>query len=136
MKKLAYFLWPVVALIALFSLREILQSPTRSAGARLYQVHCQNCHMEDGQGLKKLIPPLKGSSYLANSPTDIPCLIRKGIDGPMEVNAVVYDHPMPANPQLSDEDIYQLMLYMYEVWVDSDVSISRESIQSSLEDCQ
>ena len=136
MNKLLNFLWPVLFLITLFFLRQFLQNPNRSAGAHLYRQHCQNCHMEEGQGLQKLIPPLQSSSYLVDFSTTIPCLIRNGIQGPMVVNGIRYDHPMPANPQLSDEDIYQLMRFMYGQWVDPVQEIKRDFIRTSLEDCK
>ncbi|MEM6628661.1 MAG: cytochrome c [Bacteroidota bacterium] len=135
MKNVLNFTWPILLIIALFFLRQILQRPTSSYGAKVYQQHCQNCHMEEGQGLGKLIPPLEGSSYLAEFPSLIPCLIRNGIEGPMQVNGILYDHPMPANPELSDEEIYQLMRFMYAEWQEGTTELRRDSMVSWLEAC-
>ncbi len=35
-----------------------------SAGALVYQSHCQNCHGMNGEGLAALIPPLTDTSSL------------------------------------------------------------------------
>lgn len=85
-------------------------------GKNLYLTHCNNCHLEEGQGLRQLIPPLAGSDYLAERPDDVVRGIRNGMNGPMEVNGVIYNHPMPAYPELSETQIVNVVNYVNTAW--------------------
>lgn len=85
-------------------------------GEALYVVHCSNCHLEEGQGLRQLIPPLAGSDYLRDRPGDVVRGIRHGMEGPMEVNGVVYNYPMPGNTELSEFQIVNIVNYINQAW--------------------
>ena len=119
----------------LLILRSFLHSPLGSRGAKLYLQHCQNCHMEEGQGLGQLIPPLAGSDYLERHPENIPCIIRYGQEGEVQVNGILYNHPMPANPSLSQEDMYQLIRYIYTAWGNEGKEFTRSEIEELLDSC-
>ena len=41
--------------------------------------------MEDGEGLQRLIPPLNSSSFISENRELLPCIIKYGIDRPIEV---------------------------------------------------
>ena len=64
---------------------------TYKQGAILYTNFCANCHMETGEGLRGLIPPLAKSDYLAAHRADLACLIRNGQRGKIVVNGVEYN---------------------------------------------
>ncbi|MCP9235324.1 cytochrome c [Lewinella sp. JB7] len=85
-------------------------------GKALYATHCSNCHLDEGQGLRQLIPPLAGSDYLRERPADVVRGIRHGMAGPMLVNGVTYDHPMPANVDLTDFQIVNIVNYINTAW--------------------
>ncbi len=53
---------------------------TFQQGESIYLNRCQNCHMEQGEGLKKLIPSLKSSQYISKSSSDLVCIILKGTE--------------------------------------------------------
>ncbi len=84
-------------------------------GILLYKTHCANCHQTNGNGLQALYPPLAGSDYLANKDSVIH-LIRYGQQGPIMVNGKRYNRPMPANKQLSDLEIAEIVTYIYHQW--------------------
>ncbi|PPK86443.1 cbb3-type cytochrome c oxidase subunit III [Neolewinella xylanilytica] len=85
-------------------------------GKSLYLEHCANCHFEEGQGLRQLMPPLAGADYLRDRPADVVRGIRHGMQGPMEVNGVLYNAEMPANKELSDFQIVNIMNYINQAW--------------------
>ena len=85
-------------------------------GKALYVTHCNNCHLEEGQGLRQLIPPLAGSDYLRENSADVARGIRHGMQGPMVVNGVTYDYAMPANIELTDFQIVNIMNYVHTAW--------------------
>jgi mono/diheme cytochrome c family protein len=63
---------------------------TYKQGKILYVRYCANCHMEDGGGLKGLIPPLAKSDYLAAHRAELPCILLRGQKGKIVVNGVEY----------------------------------------------
>ena len=85
-------------------------------GKALYATHCSNCHLEDGQGLRRLIPPLAGADYLREHPAEVARGIRYGMQGPMVVNGVTYNHEMPGNIELTDFQIVNIMNYVHTAW--------------------
>ena len=85
-------------------------------GKSLYLEHCASCHFETGDGLRQLMPPLAGSDYLRDRRRDVVRGMRYGMQGPMEVNGVVYDGQMPANPELSDFQIVNIVNYINQAW--------------------
>ena len=78
-------------------------------GNRLYKVYCENCHMQDGKGLRGLIPPLSNSDFLKNYKEQIPCIIKNGINGEIIVNDTTYNTEMAGNPKLSAVQINNII---------------------------
>ncbi|MEO0732225.1 MAG: cytochrome c [Bacteroidota bacterium] len=85
-------------------------------GRNLYEQHCANCHMEDGNGLRQLIPPLARADYLRENPREVVRGIRYGMNGPMIVNGVPYNQPMPGNEELSEFQIVNIVNYINQAW--------------------
>lgn len=94
---------------------EIKRQKYITEGILLYRTHCANCHQTDGKGLQALYPPIAGSDYLAKKDSVIH-LIRYGQQGPIVVNGKRYNRPMPANKQLSDLEIAEIVTYIYHQW--------------------
>ena len=88
----------------------------QNQGQRLYAENCSGCHGEQGQGLAQLIPPLAGADYLAQHRAELPCLLRQGQHGPMQVNGVLYNQVMPGNAQLSPARLTNLLNYIESNW--------------------
>ena len=85
-------------------------------GKNLYLTHCANCHLEEGQGLRMLIPPLAGADYLRDKQAEVVRGIRHGMNGPMEVNGKIYNYPMPGNVDLSEFQIVNIVNYINQAW--------------------
>jgi len=85
-------------------------------GKRLYLQHCSNCHQEEGTGLARLYPPLKGSDYLENNEKNVICAIKNGQSGELTVNGIVFNQPMPSNPRLTNLEIAEITTYIYSTW--------------------
>ncbi|WP_303311721.1 cytochrome c [Hymenobacter sp. BT730] len=88
----------------------------QNEGARLYQEHCSNCHGEQGAGLRRLIPPLAGSDYLSTNRAALPCILRKGQQGLVVVNAVEYNQVMPPHEDLTDSQITNILNFLQQSW--------------------
>jgi|SRR5690606_25610218 len=105
------------------------------AGERLYAQHCGNCHMPEGEGLGRLIPPLKGTDFMERDSL-LACIIKNGLSGEIEVNGVVYNQPMPGIPQLTNIEIAQITTYLYKEFFDKDVLLKPSAIEQMLSECE
>lgn len=85
-------------------------------GKKLYTQYCSNCHTENGEGLGRLIPPLKNSDYLLSDIPRAAQIILNGQKGPIIVNGVEYNQPMPANPKLNDTQVLEILTYITNSW--------------------
>ncbi|WP_323755246.1 cytochrome c [Roseivirga sp.] len=103
-----------------------------SNGRRLYKTICQNCHMENGEGLGRLIPPLAKSDFLKNNRADLPRIVKFGLHGPISVNGVEFNQPMPANPKLTDIEVAEILTYVGNTWGNEVGSFTTEEVISSL----
>lgn len=83
-----------------------------TTGKALYEQHCQNCHSSDGSGLGDLIPPLTDSVFFKQNKEKLACIIRYGLNTPIQVNGKVYQEKMPSNESLAELDIAALITYI------------------------
>lgn len=104
-------------------------------GQKLYTKHCSNCHQTDGSGLKKLYPPLNRSDYMDKNFNEVICLIRNGKSGPIDVNGILFNQPMPGIPRLTDLEIAEIATYIYNSWDHNRGLISVTDVRSIRETC-
>lgn len=83
-------------------------------GYYLYEQHCASCHQSEGTGLKKLYPSLNKADCLSR-PQDVACVMRYGSpwDG---ANGIRYPVKMPANPELRNIEIAEILTYISNAW--------------------
>ena len=105
-------------------------------GRILYENFCANCHMEDGTGLKEVIPPLANADYLINYTDNLPCLIRKGFKGEMIVNGISYNTEMPGVPQLTEFEITNVINYINTAWGNDNPITKHAAVRQALSKCE
>jgi mono/diheme cytochrome c family protein len=105
-------------------------------GARLYEAHCANCHGEQGQGLGGLIPPLTASDYLQQNKAKLACILVHGLNDTIMVNGKSYSgQPMPANAELTDVHLSNLLNYIGNNWGNKNGEVSIGQVRDMLKDC-
>lgn len=109
---------------------------TQSEGELLYVQQCANCHMDDGSGLRGLIPPLAGADYLRRHRDQLPCLIRHGQKGEIVVNGVHYNRPMPGNKDLQEVHITNILNYIQTHFGNENELFTVEEVNRSLQQCR
>lgn len=80
-------------------------------GKAIYEANCMSCHMESGEGLEGVYPPLSKSDYLMTDKKRAIRQILNGASGPMKVNGKTYEGEMPGFP-LTDEEVSDVMNYI------------------------
>ncbi|MFT4536093.1 MAG: mono/diheme cytochrome c family protein [Saprospiraceae bacterium] len=123
----------VVLVLCLFALSSCEQE-TYMQGKRLYEAHCNNCHMEDGIGLAKLIPPLANSDYLKDNQDKIACILRNGQTGKVTVNNVIYDQEMPGK-KYTEVQITNIINYINHAWGNNYGVVSLEESTKAIRNC-
>jgi mono/diheme cytochrome c family protein len=96
--------------LALYTLSSCTQS-TFTQGERIFTAKCANCHMEDGQGLQKLIPALTTSNIVKSDVKKTICLILNGVNADSLGSKERY---MPSNTKMKDAELTNLINYLQE----------------------
>lgn len=99
-------------------------------GKNIYNQNCAACHQPDGKGVPGAFPPLAGSDFLKNKDTKkIIDAVKNGLTGAIKVNGEKYDGVMPSLG-LSDEDIANVLTYVYHSWGNSKKTISPQQVKA------
>jgi len=108
---------PLYILLVIISLIGIQCTETDyPQGKRYYDAYCGNCHMDNGEGLSKLIPSLSHSDYIAQNQEQLPCLIIYGIAKEESESREDFELSMPGNDKLTDIEILNIINYINTAW--------------------
>jgi nitrite reductase (NO-forming) len=99
-------------------------------GKELYIVECQSCHMENGEGLPGVYPPLAKTDYLKKPSAFLIDIILKGQEGEIVVNGATYNTPMPAQAYLSDEKTSDILNYIRNSWGNKGAAITPAEVKT------
>jgi len=81
-------------------------------GKAVYTKYCLVCHQVNGSGVPGMYPPLSNGSWVGKDPKELVTILTKGLNGKVEVNNEVYKSAMPAQAQLTDQEIADLLSYI------------------------
>src|SRR5262245_43350134 len=84
-------------------------------GKEVYLLHCQNCHMENGQGIEGVNHPLAKTTYLKDAKKNIG-IILNGQTGEVVVNGKKYNAIMNPMNYLDDQQIADVLNYIRNSW--------------------
>jgi mono/diheme cytochrome c family protein len=104
----------VVVSVALMSFNQGQPQPKASMqrGKKVYDTYCLTCHQADGAGVPRMNPPLNKTTYVLGDKKRLINIILKGFNEAVEINGDYYDNPMPAQPQLTDQQIADVLTYI------------------------
>jgi len=86
--------------------------PSLAGGQQLYSKVCITCHQKDGGGVPRLNPPLIKTSYVLGDKSNLIQIVLKGLNKPLEIEDEQYTNPMPAQAQLTDQQIADVLTYV------------------------
>lgn len=92
--------------------------------------------MNDGTGLKKLIPPIADSDYYQKNYLETVCIVNKGLDDTIMVNGIDYAYPMEAIPQIDSIDLTNIINYINNRWYPDLPYVSVKTVKSKLHMCK
>ncbi len=88
-----------------------ISTSANNAGKNIYAASCVTCHQPDGKGTGTMIPPLSNTSYVSGDKSKLINVLLKGINKE-KIDGKDYSNVMPPFPQLSDEDIANVLTYI------------------------
>ena len=99
-------------------------------GRDVYTAQCMSCHMEQGEGIDGVYPPLAKSDYLlADKKRSIDQLLH-GLSGAITVNGKNYDGVMNAFDALSDTDISDVLNYVRNSFGNKGSAVTPEEVKA------
>lgn len=81
-------------------------------GKTVYGTYCLACHQADGSGVPNMNPPLVKTSWVLGSKTVLVQQVLKGSANKVEIDGEKFHGAMPAQAQLTDEQIADVLTYV------------------------
>ena len=102
---------------------------SKARGEEIYLDFCIACHMDQGQGLEGVFPPLAQADYLLEQTEASIRAVKYGQQGEIVVNGVSYNGIMTAL-YLEDDEVQDVMNFILNSWGNSAPMITLEQVQS------
>ncbi len=117
--------------ISLFSFQQ--NSDLKSSMARgqeIYTANCVTCHMQKGEGIEGVYPPLAKSDYLMADKKRAIKQILEGATGAMTVNGIEYNGFMNGF-SLTDQEVSDVMNYIRNSWGNKGGIVTKAEVKTS-----
>jgi mono/diheme cytochrome c family protein len=101
-----------------------------SPGKEVYVAQCLSCHMDEGQGIEDVYPPLAHSDYLMADKKRPIREILYGLNGPIKVNGKTYDLEMTGF-DLTDQEASDVLNYIRNSWGNKGAAVTPAEVQAS-----
>ena len=99
-------------------------------GQEVFNATCKNCHQENGQGMPGAYPPLAKSDFLAQDTKRAIGIVVNGLDGEIFVNGKKYNLDMPAQKQLNDQQVTDVLNFVRNNWGNKGKAITVAQVRS------
>jgi uncharacterized protein len=100
-------------------------------GANLYAGRCVACHGLDGQGVEGVFPPLAESEWVVRDPSVPIKIVLHGLQGEITVRGVKYDSIMPPMPDLSPQDVADVVTYIRQSFGNDASAVTVDDVQTA-----
>lgn len=99
-------------------------------GQDIYIAQCMSCHMENGEGIEDVYPPLAKADYLmADKERSIDNVIH-GMTGEIVVNGKTYNMEMTPF-DLSDQEVSDVLNYIRNSWGNKGEAVTPEEVSAA-----
>jgi mono/diheme cytochrome c family protein len=91
------------------------QDPLKASmerGKKVYESTCLPCHQSKGSGVPGMNPPLIKTKYVLGESDTLINILLNGLDEEVAINGQTYSNPMPAQPQLKNKEIADVLTYV------------------------
>jgi mono/diheme cytochrome c family protein len=102
-----------------------------SAGRQAYNKYCLQCHQADGGGVPGLNPPLSKTEWVLGNKTTLINVVLKGMTDGVEIDGDLYTNPMPAQANLTDKEIADVLTYVRNSFGNKASAISEAEVRAA-----
>ena len=99
-------------------------------GKEIYIAQCMSCHMEGGEGIEDVYPPLAKSDYLMKDKVRSISTVIHGLSGEIVVNGKTYNMEMTAF-DLSDQEVSDVLNYIRNSWGNKGEAVMPEEVSAA-----
>jgi mono/diheme cytochrome c family protein len=99
-------------------------------GKDVYSSYCMSCHMENGEGLEDVYPPLAKSDYMMADKKRMIQQILYGATGPQKVNGKTYNGEMTGF-DLTDQEVSDLSNYIRNSFGNKSKEVTPEEVKAA-----
>jgi mono/diheme cytochrome c family protein len=82
------------------------------SGKKVYDMYCLSCHMEDGNGVPRMNPPLSKTKWVLGDKKKLIAVILNGMDEEIDINGQSYSNTMAPHDYLKDQEIADVLTYI------------------------
>ncbi len=107
-----------------------------TAGSLVYQIHCQNCHGANGEGLQGLMPPLTDSLFLKANKATLACSVKYGLKEKITISKRSFEGQMPPNDDLPPIEIANVLTYVTNSFGNKMGTINADEVGADLGKCE
>jgi len=133
MRKIIFSAGCLVMLATILAFRPVQKFDLKKSierGKDVYTVQCMSCHMEQGEGIESVYPPLAKSDYLMADKKRSIDQILHGLTGEIKVNGITYDGVMNGFDALSDTEVSDVMNYVRNSFGNKGPAVTPEEVKA------
>jgi mono/diheme cytochrome c family protein len=101
-----------------------------SRGKDVYITKCLACHLDEGQGIEDVYPPLAKSDYLMADKKRSIQQVLNGLKGPIKGKGQMYDMEMTP-VEMTDQETSDVLNYVRNSWGNKGVAVTPEEVKAS-----
>jgi len=98
-------------------------------GKDVYGSYCITCHMEQGEGIESVYPPLAKSDYLMADKKRSITTVLKGLTGEIKVNDKIYNMDMTSF-DLTDQEVSDVLNYIRNSFGNKGAAVTPEEVKA------
>ena len=133
MKKILLVVWFAALASASICFGQKQRFPSKASldrGLEIYSAQCQACHMENGEGIEDVYPPLAKSDYLMDDKERSIRQVIDGLSGEIKVNGKMYNGFM-SGFDLTDEQVSDVLNFIRNSWGNKGGVVSPEEVAAT-----
>lgn len=99
-------------------------------GKEVYVAYCISCHMEQGEGIEGVYPPLAKSDYMMTDKKRSIQQVLKGVTGEIKVNGKIYNSEMTGF-DLTDNEVSDVLNYVRNSFDNKGDAVTPEQVKTA-----
>jgi mono/diheme cytochrome c family protein len=130
LKFITVYFFAGIVLISAFQKASFDLKASIADGQEVYATYCLSCHLEKGEGLEGLYPPLSKSDYLMKDKKRSIQQVLYGVTGEIKVNGKIYSLDM-VGIDLSDKEVSDVLNYVRNSFGNKGEAVTPENVKAA-----